>query len=103
MAQGSRHETMLRQSYEVRWWWSLAASISSWFLLAGFLVLPGAFTSLGKLQLNPEAGTALQKLTQQHTLLGFAISFCVFGFLGTGFLWVRFRRNYIWLLRHLFV
>ena len=94
---------MLRQSDEVQWWWNFAASISSWILLAGFLVLPGAFTSLGRLRLNTETGTAIHQLTQQHTLLGFAISFCMFGFLGTGLLWVRHRSNYVWLLRHLFM
>ncbi|KAH6614554.1 hypothetical protein B0J18DRAFT_374580 [Chaetomium sp. MPI-SDFR-AT-0129] len=103
MAVRSRYEFMLRQSYEVPWSWNLAAAISSWILLAGFLVLPGAFTSLQKLRLDTEASIAVHKLAQQHTLLGFAISFCILGFVGTGLLWVKYRSNYIWLLSRLFV
>jgi hypothetical protein len=94
---------MLRQAYEVPWWWNLAAAMSSWILLAGFLVLPGAFTSLAKLQLNTNTNNVVYKLTQQHMLLGFGISFCVLGFLGTGVLWLRYRSNHVWLLGRLFM
>ena len=97
------YEDMLCESYEVPWWYNLAAAVSSWILLAGFLVLPGAFTSLERLQISAEAGNVVHKVSQQGALLGVAIFFCACGLAGTIGLWVKYFDNYVWLLGHLFV
>lgn len=39
---------MIVESQEVRTRWNFLAAFSNWFLLAGFVVFPGTFTSTGR-------------------------------------------------------
>jgi hypothetical protein len=78
---------------------NIAAALCCWWAMAGFLVLPGAFTSLEKskaLQAQPDL--------EQHIKIALPLVavFCfISGAGGICYLWRRFRHNYIWLSNRL--
>lgn len=84
----------------------LLAAISNWLFLAGFVVFPGAFTSLSHAALlnESQAGRALQDIMRRSTsLLAVGIVCCVAG--AAGIIWVawKFKRNYVWLVDRIFL
>jgi hypothetical protein len=87
----SRYDDMVLKAYEVHWGYNVAAASFSWLLLAGFIVFPGAFRSLG----IPGNGDKVP-------FICFSGVCCFVGLLGTAWLWRKFRHNYVWLLSHLF-
>jgi hypothetical protein len=98
---------MVVQTDEVMWEINALASASHWILLAGYLVIPGTFTSLkrsedfGKTLKGSAAGSAVLNAIQNPPLLTiacflFVIGLCIMIFLG----W-KFRENYIWLMNRL--
>lgn len=100
---------MIVEADEIAWEYNILASGANWVLLAGYLVVPGTFTSLQKsntvndsLSKNT-AGSAILNTIQNPPLL--AIS-CVLFVLGTaimGWLFNRHSTNYIWLANRLFM
>jgi hypothetical protein len=76
------------------------AALSNWIFLAGFVVFPGTFTSLGRAALLSEsqAGRVVQGVIRNTPLLVIGILCCLAG--GTGIEWTawKFRKNYIWLV-----
>lgn len=103
----TRYIQMVVQSDEVLWKINFLASASHWILLAGYLVVPGTFTSLkksedfGKTLEGNAAGDAVLNAIQNPPLLTtacflFAIGLCIMMCLG----W-KFRHNYIWLMNRL--
>lgn len=95
-------EKMVLESYEIHQAYNIAAALSSWALLAGFIVLPGTFTSLAKLEHDNQAVRKLHDLAGKVPLFCVSGTLCLAGIVGTGWLWWRHRRNYVWLLVHLF-
>lgn len=83
---------------------SLTAAISCWFTMAGFLVIPGTFTSLthSKKIGETETGRQFQSVMANTPLLPFALAWCFFGTVGTLYMWYQWRRNYISLSREIF-
>ena len=88
---------------------NLLASFSTWILLAGFLLVPGTFTSIQKsdmvkheAQQNAVANEVLEKV-KHASLLWIAFSCCVVGASGLMWLWWRWRSNYIWLINKIFL
>ncbi|KAK3684893.1 hypothetical protein B0T22DRAFT_202185 [Podospora appendiculata] len=85
---------------------NILASCFAWILLAGFVVIPGSFSSLRALE---EAGngngngiiTILPDSPTAATVIGFL---CMgVGALGAGWLAWRWRANYVWLLNKLYM
>ncbi len=80
---------------------NIIAALCSWWIMAGFLVLPGAFISLEKskiLQAQPDLARHI------HVALPLLAVFCfVSGATGICYLWMRFKNNYVWLPSHLMV
>lgn len=93
---------------------NILISVFTWILLAGFVIAPGSFTSAKRAQeeavggggagiaiaLNPE----LAALTRSNTAamaVGFA--FIAVGALGSAWLALRWRRNYVWLLNKVYL
>ena len=90
---------------------NILASAFTWILLAGFLVVPGTFTSLKKSQAFQEAdsddsddvGHAILHGIANIGLLWVSGAFCVIGGLGCLWLWFCWRNNYVWLLNRIFL
>jgi hypothetical protein len=76
---------MIVESNEVPWKFNLLASAANWILLAGYLVVPGTFTSLQKSDTlsddlaNNVAGDALLNTIQNPPLLAISCIFFVLG------------------------
>ncbi|CAG7945738.1 unnamed protein product [Penicillium nalgiovense] len=107
--QGTLYTQMLREEAEMDWKYNLSAGTGNWVLLAGYLVVPGTFTSLKnsdqveqKLQQN-DAGRVLLKTIQNPPLLAIACIFLVFGVVLLGWLSVKFRDSYSWLINRIFM
>jgi hypothetical protein len=83
--------------------YNLSAGIFAWLTLAGYVVLPNTFTSIQKSEAldKSEGGKVIQNTVRNIQILPFASIFCGVGTIGMGYLWWRFRRNYIWLLAHI--
>lgn len=80
---------------------NFGAAFSSWWIMAGFLVLPGAFMSLEKtkvIQTQPVLGQQNQVI-----LPVLAAFFFASGAGGISYLWSRFRHNYVWLSNRLII
>lgn len=91
------------------WRFNLSANAANWVLLAGYVIIPGTFTSLKKsnevqdvLQKNG-AGRAALKTIQNPPLLVIAFLFLITGGTMLGWLWVKFKDNYPWLINKIFL
>ena len=103
----SRYIKMLLELDEIPWWHNLLASLCTWLLLAGYVVLPGAFTSIRNSQvLSDEAGVAgkaVVKAAQTLPVLLVAGICCLLGVAGMAWLWGEWSSNYVWLLNKIIV
>ncbi|KAL4745865.1 uncharacterized protein BDW70DRAFT_166201 [Aspergillus foveolatus] len=93
----------------IPWYYNLASSTANWVLLAGYLVIPGTFTSLQKSDtLNDslsktKTGQAIIATVQNPPLLVIACTFLVVGAACMAWLFWERRDNYIWLVNRLFI
>jgi uncharacterized membrane protein len=101
---------MLREEAEMDISFNITVGVANWALLAGYLVIPGTFTSLQTsnqvekvLQANNAGRTVLHTI-QNPPLLGIACVLLVGGI--AAFTWLlrfsKIRGNYIWLINRLF-
>jgi hypothetical protein len=83
----------------------LYAVIFSWLILAGYVVLPNTFTSLQNADslAATVGGKAIQDAVRNVPLLPFAGLLCCIGAAGSCWLWWLQRRNYVWLVSHIFL
>ena len=102
---------MLREEAEMELRYNLTVSVANWALLAGYLVIPGTFTSLQKSSQVQEtlgknsAGRAVMHTIQNPPLLGIACLFLVGAISALVILLYRSpkpRGNYPWLINKLF-
>lgn len=100
---------MILEADKIPWQHNLLASGAHWVLLAGYLVVPGTFTSLqasatlhNTLSDN-EAGEAILNRIQNPPLLALACVFFVAGLTLMGWLYHEHRSNYIWLINRIFM
>ncbi|KAH8758836.1 hypothetical protein BGZ57DRAFT_771051 [Hyaloscypha finlandica] len=85
---------------------NMLASLFTWLLLAGFIVLPATFASIRNsraLDGMGKAGKAVIGATQNIPLLWIAGICCVCGASGLLWLWWGQSRNYIWLGDRIFL
>lgn len=92
---------------------NILAAFFGWFVLAGFVVFPGTFTSLQEeLATNPAQSSSSSSPTatalllhsvQNLPLLIVAAVVCGLGALGLLWLTYRWRSNYVWLLNKIFL
>ena len=101
----TRYSQMVLEANEIPARDNILAAASLWILLAGYIVLPGTFTSLqnSKSLSNSEAGKVVQRAVQNAPLLGVAGICCVTGVIGICWLWHTWRQNYFWLVNKLFL
>jgi hypothetical protein len=100
---------MLKEEAQMDLKYNLCAVAANWVLLAGYLVVPGTFTSLKEsdeveqtLQKN-DAGRVLLKTIQNPPLLVIACIFLVAGILILGWLSAVFKESYTWLINRIFM
>lgn len=91
------------------WKYNLCANAANWVLLAGYVIVPGTFTSLRQskevqevLQKNAP-GRAVLQTVQNPPLLAIAFLFLVVGGMVLGRLWVKFGGSYPWLINKIFL
>ncbi|CAG8901457.1 unnamed protein product [Penicillium egyptiacum] len=105
----TRYVRMVVDSDQLPWEYNILASLAHWILLAGYLVIPGTFTSLQKSDtlkqglIKDKTGEAILNTIQNPPLLATA---CVFFLVGCAImLWLYwlFQHNYIWLVNRLFI
>ncbi|KAH6658607.1 hypothetical protein BKA67DRAFT_512048 [Truncatella angustata] len=100
----SSYNSMIIESSKVKTSYGFLAAISTWFLLAGFFILPATFAFLQNAQLLEKGITPVDRLVDLNKgIIPVAIICFIIGSAGTTWLWYKFRGNYIWLVTHLFL
>lgn len=105
----TRYIRMIVEADEVPWQYNLLASAAHWILLAGYLVVPGTFTSLQKSDtvskdfVESEAGEMILDKIQNPPLLAIACCLFVAGLIIMAKLFWNHRDNYIWLINRIFM
>lgn len=103
----SRYVRMIIEADEISWQHNVLASAAHWTLLAGYLVIPGTFTSLQKSDAiqngltKNKAGDLILNTIQNPPLLAMACVFFSVGLLSMGWLFYKYRANYIWLINRI--
>lgn len=90
---------------------NILASAFTWILLAGFLVVPGTFTTFKTSQVfkdanNTDKGGVADDIIHSIANIGLLwVSgfLALVGALGCFFLWFRWRQNYVWLINRIFL
>lgn len=78
---------------------NIIAWLCSWWIMAGFLIVPNAFISLEKSKVLQAQRDLARRF---HLLLPLLAAFCfISGASGLCVLWRSFRRNYIWVSNRL--
>ncbi|KAJ5120838.1 uncharacterized protein N7515_010226 [Penicillium bovifimosum] len=105
----SSYVRMIVEADEIAWQDNILASAAHWILLAGYLVVPGTFTSLQKSDTihtglaQNEAGEWILNTIQNPPLLATACVLFVSGLTIMGWLFREYRGNYIWLINRIFI
>lgn len=101
----TRYIDMLLDLDNISTIYNLLASLFTWLLLAGYLVLPGAFASIRNSRALSDgagrAGKAVVKAAQNIGLLWAAGFCCVLGASGMCWLGWLWQRNYVWLVNRI--
>lgn len=100
-----RYRQMIIDANETPMLFNLYAACASWTVLAGFCIFPGTFTSLQRAEWlhGSEHGLRVQSAVQNIPLIPLASCCYLLGLSSLGYLWLRFRQNYVWLLAHIFL
>jgi len=104
----TRYMTMLLDLDTIPRLHNILASFFTWILLAGYITFPGTFTSLSNSTSNPDvpdsgAAEDVLKNVKNAPLLWIAGFCCGIGAVGMGWLWWRWRRNFVWLINRIFL
>ncbi|CAG9950867.1 unnamed protein product [Clonostachys rosea f. rosea IK726] len=101
----SEYDAMIIQSYEIPILYCALAGLCNWLFLAGFIVFPGAFSSLqdANILAQSDAGVTLQRAIQHSLPLYMGGFTCITSFLGLLYVFWRVRENYVWLLNRVFM
>jgi hypothetical protein len=82
---------------------NLLSGLFTWILLAGFVVLPGTFSTLEGIQSKSGEFEKVLHTIRNLPLLIIAFGCCGLGACGMCMLWWRWSHNYVWLLNSIFV
>ena len=95
------YERMCLELHNIPTLHNLLASFFTWILLAGFVVFPGTFTSLRNATRSTAETVVLAEF--QKGLIAIAAVCCAIGVVGMLRLWWLQRKDYEWLLNHIFL
>ncbi|OAP60112.1 hypothetical protein AYL99_05114 [Fonsecaea erecta] len=108
----TRYMEMLLHLDQIPRLYNILAGLFTWILLAGFLVVPGTFTTFKQSKAfqdadndndNNEVAHAIVHSIANIGLLWLSGAFCAIGALGCLWLWFRWRKNYVWLINRIFL
>ncbi|CAI7667860.1 unnamed protein product [Penicillium crustosum] len=105
----SSYVRMILEADGIAWQDNVLASTAHWILLAGYLVIPGTFTSLQKSDTvrndlaENETGEWILNTIQNPPLLAIACVLFISGLAIMGWLFWEYRGNYIWLINRIFI
>ncbi|KAL3459607.1 hypothetical protein BJX64DRAFT_279113 [Aspergillus heterothallicus] len=100
---------MLLELQNIHWMYNSAASLATWTLLAGYLVIPGTFTSLQQSDtvenrlFQNQGENVILKTIQNPPLVAIAWSLLAIGIGILSVLFYRWRNNYLWLINRLLI
>jgi hypothetical protein len=91
--------------------YNILAALSTWIILAAFLVIPGTFTSFKNSKAfknvdssdDDDIAHAIVDSVAHIGLVWVSGIFAVLGAFGCTFLWFRWRYNYVWLVNRIFM
>ncbi|PVF92929.1 hypothetical protein CPB86DRAFT_144680 [Serendipita vermifera] len=102
----TRYMQMLLGLDDVPRWHNLLVATFSWLLLAGFVISPGTFTPLQKIDPNSVGNGVINWIlssVKNLPLLVIAGVCCVVGTIGLISFWIRWRKNYVWICNRIFL
>jgi hypothetical protein len=107
----TKYMEMLLHLDEIPRMHNILASLCTWIILAGFLVLPGTFTSFKNSEAFKQADKddtnavahAIIHSIANIGLLWLSGGFCGLGAIGCLWLWFKWRYNYVWLVNRIFL
>ncbi|KAJ7768256.1 hypothetical protein B0H16DRAFT_1307858 [Mycena metata] len=102
-SQNTRYMNMLLALDGIPQLHNMLAAFFTWILLAGFVLLPGTFTSLAGTDVNNANEQAFIHAVQHVPLFVIAFVCSGIGVLGMLWLWWRWSQNYIWLNNRIFL
>ena len=89
---------------------NILAWFFTWLLLAGYVVFPATFTTVNRTDAITQAAEDGNEVERQildgvrnAPLLYIAAICCGVGGLGMGWLWFKWRQNYIWVINRVFL
>jgi len=89
---------------------NIAASLFTWVILAGYLVVPGTFTSFKNSEAFQQAESNQDDIAHNivHSIANIGLLYLSAGFCGVGtvgclWMWYRWRNNYVWLINRIFL
>jgi hypothetical protein len=100
------YDQMLREQETMPLTINSLVGFFTWLLLAGYVVLPGTFTTLNRVKnvvSNRSTETFILQSVQNIPLLWLAALCCIIGSSGICFIWWICRNNFVWLINHLFL
>lgn len=112
-SQPTRYMEMLLHLDEIPRMYNILSSLGTWIILAGFLVVPGTFTTFKESKAfrdadsdnddNNQVAHAIAHSIANIGLLWLSGSFCVVGTVLCLWLWWLWRYNYVWLVNKIFM
>ncbi|KIX02414.1 uncharacterized protein Z518_08355 [Rhinocladiella mackenziei CBS 650.93] len=107
----TRYMEMLLHLDDIPRIYNIFASLFTWIILAGFLVVPGTFTTFKESDalngddnnVSTEVANAIVDSIANIGLLWLSGAFCAVGAVGCLWLWFRWRKNYVWLISRIFL
>jgi hypothetical protein len=105
----TRYIDMLLQFDQIPQQHNILSGLFTWLFLAGFLFFPGTFTALRGSDTienaanKTTAGIKIYDSAFKIPLLGLAIICCTIATLGTSWLWWKWKNNFVWLVRRIFL
>lgn len=100
---------MLLELDTIHWFYNFLSSLAGWILLAGYLVIPGTFTSLQNSESlqkefrHSHSASSILNTVQNPPLIGISCTCLGLGAVIMLLLFYKWRYNYIWVTNQLFL
>jgi hypothetical protein len=103
----TRYVSMLLHLDDIPRLYNILAAGFTWILLAGFLVIPGTFTTFkdhtDDSKISNTVENAIVNSISHIGLVWVSGAFCIIGAVGCCWLWFLWRKNYVWLINRIFL